>query len=392
MSRRLPVHDTTVPGLADLAATDALCPSVPAQSHASVRRPDALDKIMLALTIGVWAWQYLLVVILFYLTSGRDSDPATLAMRAIGDGTGIAACLGLYVLLRHGGERRPWALLLKCAAWSLPLSVALAVTCQVGARLTSFYRYHPENWMDPYLLIWGSFDYLWVLLTWSALLVGVTITFEVRKRDRQLVAMREAAQQAQLLALRAQINPHFLLNTFNTLAGLISVGRKEASEHVVLNLSHFLRHTLTRTPSELIPLNDEVAMLRRYLEIEEARFGSRLSIDYDIAPGCERALVPALILLPLAENSIKYALARSEDGIEVRVGARHEDGMLVLWLEDECRGLAADAASYHGLGIGLSNLRQQLEALYGNDAALAAGPTGHGWRNRLRIPWQESAT
>lgn len=380
-----------VSGVADLATPDARHSAELLQDQALVRRPDALDKTMFGLTVGVWAWQYLLVVFLFYLTSRQDSDPAALAMRAIGDGAGIVACLGLYALLRRSGEARPWPLLLKCAAWCLPLSVALAFICQLGAHLTAFYSYYPENWMDPFLLVWGSFDYLWVLLTWSALLVGVTVAFEVRRRDRQLVTVREAAQQAQLLALRAQINPHFLLNTFNTLAGLISLDRREASERIVLNLSHFLRHTLTRTPSESVSLHEEVGVLRRYLEIEKARFGDRLSVSYDIPAGCGRALVPALILLPLAENSIKYALASSEDGIEIRVGARHEDGTLMLWLEDERRGSPTATAARHGLGIGLSNLAQQLATLYGSDAALAAGPTERGWRNRLRIPWQEAA-
>lgn len=356
----------------------------------SASRPDALDKSMLVLTASIWAGHFLLRAALLYLTSNQESDAAALATRALGDATGTLACLGLYALLRRSGETRPWPLLLKAAAWSLPLGVALTFISQLGAHLTPFYQYHPENWLDPYLLVWGSIDHLWVLLTWSALLVGVTVAFEVRRRDQQLAAMREVTQQAQLRALRAQTNPHFLFNAFNTLAGLIALDRREESERIVLNLSRFLRHTLGRTPSRLVSLAEEIDVLRRYLEIETARFGDRLSIRYDIPSGCERALVPGLILLPLAENSIKYALAIAEDGIRIHVGARREGAALVLWLEDEGSGPADASAVGHGLGIGLSNVRQQLAALYGNEATLAAGPTERGWHNRLDIPWQEA--
>src|SRR5690606_14365837 len=101
-----------------------------------------------------------------------------------------------------------------------------------------------------------------------------------------------------------------------------------------------------------------------------------------------RALVPGLVLLPLAENSIKYALGGSEDAIEIRIGARREGDTLLLWLEDTG---TARAEAAPGLGIGLGNTRQQLDTLYGSAASVAAGPGITGWRNRLRIPWQEDA-
>ena len=110
-------------------------------------------------------------------------------------------------------------------------------------------------------------------------------------------------------------------------------------------------------------------MLRLYLEIETTRFRDRLRVRYDVPAECEVALVPGLILAPLAENSIRHAPARSEEGIEISVGARREDGTQ---------------------GAGLANTRQQLTALYGDAAALDAGPHAHGWRNLIRIPWREA--
>ncbi|MGO1540639.1 MAG: sensor histidine kinase [Luteimonas sp.] len=367
-----------------LAASDpAFGMPMPAPSPPA-SRPDALDKAVLALTIYLWAGHFLLFAALLALTSSRSGDPS-LAVRAAGDVAGILLCLGVYALLRRSGQTRPWRLLSWTVASSVPLSVALGVACELGAGLPST---NPARWADVYHLVWSSFDYLWVLLTWSALLVGIMAAFEIRRRDRHLVAMREAAQQAQLLALRLQINPHFLFNTLNTLAGYIVLDRRQESERMVLNLSRFLRHSLTRTPCRLVCLSDEIDMLRMYLEIEKARFGDRLAVRYDVPDDCLQALVPGLLLLPLAENSITYALANAEDGIEIRIGARREDETLVLWLEDSG---ATQANGGQGLGIGLSNTRQQLATLFGDAGSLEAGPTPHGWRNRLRIPWQEAS-
>lgn len=383
MTRYRPSADTLVSGLAELAATEI--PSA-SSAPAEASRPDKLDKTLAILTVGLWSWRYLLVVLLLHATAEQPDKTAALAMHAITDGSGVIVSLGLYLLLRRSGETRPWPLLAKAAAASVPLSLLLALICQLSANLTGFQGYGLDGRIDPYRLLWGIWDYLWVLLTWSALLVGVMVAFEVRRRDRQIAAMREAAQQAQLLALRLQINPHFLFNTFNTLAGLIVLDRKRDSERMVLNLSRFLRHTLTRTPARLVPLSEEVDMVRMYLDIEAARFGDRLIVRYDVPEACDHALVPSLLLLPLAENSIKYGLGRSEDGIEIRVGARREGDTLLLWLEDSGAG---HPESSPGLGIGLDNTRQQLEALYGQLGRLEAGPTHEGWRNALHIPWQE---
>lgn len=341
-------------------------------------RPDALDRTMMALTTCLWTGYWLLVIALVHLPPVQSESGTAVMASGVTSIAGVFACAVIYTLLRRGAGVRPGALLLRAVVLSVPTSIVLALVCRLMTGLPA----------DS--VIWHSLDYLWVLFTWSALLVGAMVLFEVRQRDLQLAAMREAAQQAQLLALRAQINPHFLLNAFNTLSGLIALDRREASERVVLDLSHFLRHTLAHTPTELVALANEIGMLSRYLEIEKARFGERLSVSYDVAPGCERALVPALMLLPLAENSIKYGLGAAEDGIEIRVGARREDGTLLLWLEDEHRGSASSTVTAPGLGIGLSNLQQQLAGMYDGRATLDAGPTTGGWRNQLRIPLQEA--
>ncbi|WP_407353634.1 sensor histidine kinase [Luteimonas sp. R10] len=353
-------------------------------------RPDTLDRSVLVLTVCVWTAHFVLLTSLSYLTSGPVDDPGRPIARAIVSGSGVTLCLGMYALLRRWGGNQPWGVLLKAIALSTMSAALLVVINSYAFRwLTPHYQINPDDWMDTYTLGWAYIGHLWMLTTWSALYVGATVILEMRRRDVQLAAARDTAQQAQLLALRLQINPHFLFNTLNTLAGLVVLDRKEESERIVLNLSRFLRHTLTRTPSQFVVLADEIDMLRIYLDIEIARFRDRLDVRYEIEPGCERALVPSLILLPLAENSVKYALSDSEDGITIRIGARCEDGTLLLWLEDD--GAPAPANGGKGLGIGLSNIRQQLAALFGDAAQFHAGPTAHGWRNLVRIPRQEAS-
>ena len=128
-------------------------------------------------------------------------------------------------------------------------------------------------------------------------------------------------------------------------------------------------------------------MLRQYLEIEAARFSDRLKVTWDIPAECAQAMVPSLILLPLVENALKYGLGGSEQPVEIVISARHEGSQLVLTVEDDGGNTHGNANG--GLGIGLSNGRQRLAALYGDEARIDSGPLEHGWRSVIRVPWQE---
>lgn len=351
--------------------------------------PVTLARAVLAMALCVWAGHYLLLSTLYYFLPDRPSDPGTLLARLIVSATGVSLCLGIYMLLRHRAGPRPWPLFFQAAGLST-ISAAILVLVGKAAflHLTSYYQQYPEQFFRPHETGWLFIGYLWMMLAWSALFVGATAIGEMRRRDAQLAVMREAAREARLLALRLQINPHFLFNTLNTLAGFIALDRKADSERIVLNLSRFFRHSLTRTASQLVPLGSEVDMLRVYLEIESARFRDRLRVSYEVPPECRVALVPSLILLPLAENSIRHALACSEDGIKVSIGARRDGGFLLVWLRDN--GPPRDSSDRRP-GAGLASTRQQLASLYGNVATLEAGSDADGWHNLIRLPWQESA-
>lgn len=347
---------------------------------------DCRGRTVLMLAACVWIVHFATLSTLGYLLPGRSSDLPTLVVRGLLSLSGIGLCMSMYLLLRRQAGLRIWPLLLR-AVWLSFVSAAVLVLLGKAAFLvfTDYYSTFPEHLFDPYVTGMVFVSYLWAMIAWSALYVGAVAVGEMWRRDAQLAAVDAATRQARLIALRLQINPHFLFNTLNTLAGFIALGRKEESERIVLGLSRFFHHTLTHAPSRFVPLSDEVDTVRIYLELETARFPDRLSVRYDIPAEVRGALVPGLILLPLAENSIRHALARSESGIRIEIGARREAGNLLLWLQDEGD---ANATAARASGVGLSSVRQQLTALYGHSATVQAMPRGSGWCNLFRVPWQ----
>ena len=357
-----------------------------------LRRLDSLDRTVLLLTLGVWAMHYAMRTMFSLMPGDTMLETGTLIARTIASSIGIALCLCIHVTLKRAGSDRPWRLLGYAFLLSVPASMLLTWVGEFVFRyFTNYYTMYPDRWMARWELTETYKVYQWNFFAWCALYAAARNIAEVRRRDQQLADAHSAAQQAQLLALRLQINPHFLFNTLNTLAGLIVLGRTAESEKMVLSLSRFLRYTLASTPSQLTTLSAEIGMLRQYLEIEAARFSDRLKVTWDIPADCEQALVPSLILLPLVENALKYGLGGSEDPVEIVIGAQRQAGDLVLRVDDD--GAAAHCPTT-GLGIGLPNARQRLAALYGDSAQLDSGPLEgtplkRGWRSVIRMPWQE---
>ena len=199
-------------------------------------------------------------------------------------------------------------------------------------------------------------------------LVGGTCGYDyyVRYRQGELHAAQLSAQlaQAQLQTLRTQLHPHFLFNTLNAIATLVHRD-PEAADQMIARLSDLLRLTLEGIGLQEVPLAKEIDFLRSYLEIEQARFGDRLTVEMRIAPEVLGARIPYLILQPLVENAIRHGIApRSQPG-RVVIRAESENGFLVLEVRDNGPGLAAELDASTRPGVGLSNTRSRLEKLYG---------------------------
>jgi sensor histidine kinase YesM len=206
----------------------------------------------------------------------------------------------------------------------------------------------------------------------------------MQHRERELT---ELAATAQLAALRAQINPHFLFNSLNSIAQLIHTDPDKA-EACVERLGEMFRYILRRAEKELVPLADEVQMAAAYLDIERARFGDRLRVETAIDPRSLRQLIPNLILQPLVENAVKHGLSRKMGPGTVRIQAEVTDEILTLTVGDDGLGMPATTlGSVYERGVGLRNLRDRLARLYGaaHLPEIVSVPGG-GTKVRLRIP------
>ena len=211
----------------------------------------------------------------------------------------------------------------------------------------------------------------------------------LQSRERQLT---ELAATAQLAALRAQINPHFLFNSLNSIAQLIHTDPDKA-EACVERLAEIFRYILRRAEKEFVPLAEEIQMADAYLEIERARFGERLRVEKAIDPRSLHQLVPNLILQPLVENAIKHGLSRKLGAGTVHLEARVADGLLTVTVTDDGVGMGGAAlAGVYDRGVGLSNLRDRLARLYGSAhrPEITSAP-GNGTQVRLRMPAVEAA-
>jgi hypothetical protein len=209
------------------------------------------------------------------------------------------------------------------------------------------------------------------------------------QQERRIAEANMAAQQAQLAALRYQLNPHFLFNSLNSISALIVTGRNKDAEAMTNRLSDFLRSSLNADPSELIPLDEELALTEEYLEIESVRFGERLVTSVDCAPDACAALVPSFLVQPLVENAVKHGVARSSAPVEIEIRATIVEGRLLITVANCLAPADADAqeAQFNaGAGVGLANVRRRLEAVFGKRASLTAGAADGRFVATISIP------
>ncbi len=206
-------------------------------------------------------------------------------------------------------------------------------------------------------------------VTFVLSLIGNT-SFYLRYYHRQMRAAEQAAIEAELRALRAQINPHFLFNTLNSIAALIRINPDQAEE-VTEHLAELFRYSLRSTKTPLVRLEDELHSVEVYLRIEKARFGDRLNIVIDVPQSLRQASLPSLLLQPLVENAVKHGAANSSENCLLRVQAREVGGRIVLRVEDSGPGFGSVPAEVlFSRGTGLSNVRDRLELIFEREAQI----------------------
>jgi hypothetical protein len=239
-------------------------------------------------------------------------------------------------------------------------------------------------------------------VVWGAILAGAfALDYARRLRDRELrdAELREQLARAELGALRARLNPQFLFNALHSVSALVRGGENAAAVRVVAELSELLRDVLSRDAPEMIRLRDELAFVRRYLDIEAVRFADRLRVEWDVDADAHEAIVPSLVVQPLVENAMRHAISSSWDAGLVRISARRAGAALAVDVTDDGPGFGAATVRRSaladvpaGAGVGLADTRARLTRLYGPaSSSLTLGSSAAGGATAsLRIPFQTS--
>ena len=251
-------------------------------------------------------------------------------------------------------------------------------------------------------MVFRSFAFLVLLLGVLAAIAATWVESAQRLlQERALSGAREAeaaarlaasqaesaAVEARLSALRYQLNPHFLFNTLNAISSMVVTGRNEAAEGMLDRLCDFLRATLSTRTSGLVPIEDELATMASYLEIENFRLRDRLTVEFICPPGLVTALVPGFMLQPLIENAIKHGVGRSSRPVNLRIEVEtHAPGRLRISVSDDAVPDLASSGVMQGFGLGLGNVAERLQSLYGADARLDTRPLDAGYVAELDLP------
>jgi two-component system, LytTR family, sensor histidine kinase AlgZ len=220
-----------------------------------------------------------------------------------------------------------------------------------------------------------------VFLLSSAVHYLMVAVDQSRAAETRALRHQMLAVEAELRALRAQITPHFLFNSLNSISALTS-SDPGGARRMCLLLGDFLRGTLQVGSLDRIPLSQELSLVDQFLAIEQVRFGSRLRVERTVEPETLGCAVPPLILQPLAENAIRHGLGQLVDGGVVRIDARLREGQLVMSIENPVEGRTRRAGS----GLGLENVRRRLDVAYGRDAAVSAEARDGVFRVAVALP------
>ncbi len=345
--------------------------------------------------LGFWLF-YVAIVSLQAWIQGWPNQGEMAERRMMVTAVGIVITFLLYLVLRRF-DRRPFGTRIAVAfACAVPAAMLIGL---VNAYLFTLYK--PEAlFSDPNILkeiaekprlfrsvAETAVSRYFFIAAWATLYLAISYANDVRDAERRIAAFAQAAQEAEIRALRYQVNPHFLFNTLNSLSSLVITGRETEAEAMIMNLSTFYRTSLSGDPLDDVRLEEEVRLQRLYLDIEAVRFPDRLRTEIDIPDALRGACVPGLILQPLVENAIKYGVSRSTRPVTITIRASHDGGILRLEVSDDGPGAKPGAKAAGGAGIGLANVRDRLQARFGAAAGLTTEPPAEGgFRVTLSLP------
>ncbi|XUU61459.1 sensor histidine kinase [Erythrobacter sp. HA6-11] len=313
--------------------------------------------------------------------------------------TGFSITLVLSVIYRQLFGRQPFV------TWSMTMIVlvlAVIVHASIDAWVQGIYYAGASETTFAQRFIGLSYIPATLLVGWSALYYAINFFLTVEEQADRLERLEAQATSAQLAMLRYQLNPHFLFNTLNSISTLVLLKQTEPANAMLTRLSAFLRHTLITEPGSQVTLEQEVETLQLYLGIERMRFEERLRTHFEISDEAMQAQLPSMLLQPLIENAIKYAVSPQEEGARISLVAEVSDGRLKITVEDTGPGIFGDAgyatsrgdlltyaaAKSDSTGVGLANIRSRLAQAYGDSHRFETlTGQGGGFTVLIEIPY-----
>lgn len=300
--------------------------------------------------------------------------------------TGYSITLVLSAAFRWLISRQP------IVTWSgATIAVLLAVAAYSAIDAWVFNMMDRAGGTFNGALFLGSITINFLLIAaWSALYFGINFYIILEERADELLKLEGQASSAQLAMLRYQLNPHFLFNTLNSISTLVLLKQTERANAMLSRLSSFLRYTLVYEPTAQVTLAQEVETLKLYLDIEKMRFEERLRTRFEVDPAVAKARLPSLLLQPLVENAVKYAVTPQEEGADIALEARLVGDKVRITVSDSGPGLnGAVQSTTSSTGVGLANIRDRLVQAYGEDQAIEYGsrPDG-GFEVTIELPYR----
>ena len=346
------------------------------------------------LQLAGWGAAFLLRAVIAF----ANGQPfALLALALISIITGFSISLLLSVIYRVLIQQRP---LITWGMTAVVLAAAVILNTSIDAWVQGVYYAGSRDTTFAQRVISLSFIPLALLVGWSALYYAINFFLTVEEQADRLERLEAQATAAQLAMLRYQLNPHFLFNTLNSISTLVLLKQTEPANAMLTRLSGFLRHTLIAEPGSQVTLAQEIETLQLYLDIERMRFEERLRTVFEIEDAALTAQLPAMLLQPLVENAIKYAVGPQEEGAQIAITARVIGERLRLTVEDTGPGLddgtrypAADPANPVAgrpvsTGVGLANIRNRLGQAYGDQHLFETrSEAGGGFTVLIEIPF-----
>ncbi|MEP3225063.1 MAG: histidine kinase [Parasphingorhabdus sp.] len=300
--------------------------------------------------------------------------------------TGYSISLLLSVIYKNLIHQKP---IVTWVTTTIVLSIAAALFAFIDAWVFLIQNPSIETGFASLFVGYVFVDFT-MLGAWSALYFAINFFLRVEEQNDQLLRLETQATRAQLAMLRYQLNPHFLFNTLNSISTLVLLKQTEPANAMLSRLSSFLRHTLVNEVHSRVTLAQEVETLHLYLDIEKMRFEERLRPSFDIEPAVREALLPSLLLQPLVENAIKYAVTPMEEGADISVSARMENKSVKIIVSDTGPGKNGPIAkNTYSTGVGLGNIQERLNQAYGEAHSFEIkSSAGGGFSVIIALPFE----